>query len=145
MKIRNGFVSNSSSSSFVVIMKNGKKLDKSELMNIFGVDKKSPLYNFSKDLSNWMVNNLKEYDIKKLHKEFCYSKEDLTDEEMINDIVENYSSINKEDLEKVVSNEYKYYYGSASNDSGNAIEYYLCEATIKVETNDIKIISDGGY
>jgi len=147
MKIRNGFVSNSSSSSFVVIMKNNEKMTKEKLLEVFDVNEKSPLYSFAKDLSDWIMSNVKEYDIKGIHNNFVgnYKKIELTDEQMINEIIEDYGGMDREELEKIANKEYRYYYGSASSDSGEALEYYLCENGINIDTDLIKIDSGGGY
>ena len=56
MKIRNGFVSNSSSSSFLIISKNGK-LTKDMLMKSFGVEKGAVLYNFAKNMAKEMFES----------------------------------------------------------------------------------------
>ena len=58
MKIRSGFVSNSSSSSFVVIMKNGKELTKETLLETFEVKETSPLYGFALDITEWTIKNV---------------------------------------------------------------------------------------
>ena len=68
-----------------------------------------------------------------------------TEDEMIQEIVGGSSGIDKEDLEKIRDKEYRYYSGSASNDSGEAIESYLCEAEFDIDTETLKIKGGGGY
>lgn len=70
MKIRNGFVSNSSSSSFIVTMKNGEKMTKELLMETFDVKKTSPLYSFATELSDWIMKNVKEQSIEDIHENY---------------------------------------------------------------------------
>lgn len=147
MKIRNGFVSNSSSSSFIVTMKNGEKMTQELLMEIFDVKKTSPLYSFANDLSKWIIDNVKEMDINAIHKNYVgnYKKRVLTEDEMIEEIIEDYDGMDREELEKIANKEYRYYNGSAASDSGDGLEYYLCENEIDIETDIIKIKGGGGY
>jgi len=146
MKIRNGFVSNSSSSSFIVTIKSDQKMSKEILMTLFDLKENSILFNFANELSNWMLKNLKELDIKGIHNNYCGSDEKMSDEEMIDEIVDQgYPDISKEDLLKISNKEYHYYEGSASDDSGNGLESYLCESGINVNNDFIHIQSGGDY
>jgi hypothetical protein len=142
MKIRTGFVSNSSSSSFVVIMKNGKELDKETLLETFDVSIASPLYGFAFDLTEWILNNVKKQNIKDIYRDYIGSGK-LTDAQMIESIVENYSKIYQDDkrieLQKIANDEIFYYAGKASSDSNDPIESYLYNRGVDIETDDIEI------
>jgi len=145
MKIRTGFVSNSSSSSFIVIMKNGKELDKETLLETFEVKETSPLYGFALDLTEWILHNVEKDTIKSLHENYIgnYKKKKLTEDQMIEEILEDYG-MEKEELEKIKNGELTRYSGSAATDSGDAIEEYICNSGLDIETNNIKI-ECGGY
>lgn len=146
MKIRNGFVSNSSSSSFIVMMKNNKEMTEESLLETFDVSEKSPLYSFAKDLAKWMNNNLEEQDIKGIHGNWVgnYKNKELTEDEMIQEIVDDYGGINKEDLEKVKTKEYRFYEGSASDEEGG-LEAYICNTEFDIDTETLKIKGGRGY
>ena len=129
------------------MMKNNQKMTEKTLLETFDVKKTSPLYSFAKDLAKWMVNNLEEQNIKDIHDDYIgnYDKKELSEEEMIQEIIDDYSGIDEEDLRKVASKEYRYYSGSASNDSGEALEGYLCDAEFNIDTETLKIRGGGGY
>ena len=144
MKIRNGFVSNSSSSSFIVTMKNGEKMTKDLLMNIFDVKKTSPLYVFANELSDWMMKSVNEKSIRDIHENYVgSSREILSDDEIIEDIVNEQVGMDREELEKIKNKEIRYYECSVSNCTGEALEDYLYEGGIEYEDSNIKIQS--GY
>jgi len=146
MKLRNGFVSNSSSSSFIVTVKNEKELSKDTLMKLFDLNENSILFDFANGLSDWMIRNLKEMSIKDIFENYCDSGKNLSDEEMIDEIIEQgYPNISREDLLRILRKEYRYYEGSASDDSGDGLETYLCETGINVNNDLIHIQSGGDY
>lgn len=144
MKIRDGFVSNSSSSSFVVTMKNGEKMTKETLLKAFDVKETSPLFGFANELSNWIISNVKEKNIEGIYEDYVGRSDGKSIDEMIDGIIEDYGGLHKEELEKIASSDYRYYSGSACNDSGDALESYLCDNGINIDTDIIKIES-GDY
>lgn len=145
MKIRTGFVSNSSSSSFIVTMKNGKKLTEEILLETFEVSETSPLYGFALDLTEWILHNVEKDTIKSIHEKYIgnYKNRKLTEEEMIKEILEDYSNLDKEELEKIKSGELIRYSGSVATDTDNAIEAYVCSSGLDIETDNIKIECNG--
>jgi len=147
MKIRNGFVSNSSSSSFIVLIKNDQKISNNMLMKLFDLKENSILCGFASELSNWMLENLKEMTIKDIFNNYCYSEDkNLSEEDMINIIInDSCPDISREELEKIKNKEYRYYECSASDDSGDGLESYLCDKGINVDNDNIRIQSGGSY
>jgi hypothetical protein len=79
MKIRNGFVSNSSSSSFLIISKNGE-LTTDILMESFKIDKESPLYNVAKDIAKDLKSLSRKYTKDDFLKEFANSEKDFEED-----------------------------------------------------------------
>lgn len=145
MKIRNGFVSNSSSSSFIVIMKNGEKMSKEILIELFDIKENSILFGFADKLSDWMMSNIKEQNIEDIYRNYVGDPKGKSTEELIDDFFNEYCELSTEELEKIVSKEYVYYEGSASDDSGDGLETFLCETGINVNNDTIKIRSGGNY
>ena len=131
MKLRTSFVSNSSSSSFVIWYKDD--LTKENLIKAMGVDKNNPLYFFADDLSNYVITESKD----------SYNKPIDTFEELAKD----YGFINCDDenpdlteaIEELPDeyNRFKKGFKMLSlcpsyNEADSAIEYYLGNTNTKV-------------
>jgi len=135
MKIRNGFVSNSSSSSFIIVSKNGK-LTKEKIMKVLNVNKKSPMYSMAEDVTKSMLYADK-YTPEKFLDNYSYGD---TIEEMEKEFKEDYPSYYKI-YESAKKNNWTIYMGSA-DDVDDPI---LCEMDLHYEDNEIIIEKDGGY
>lgn len=131
MKLRTGFVSNSSSSSFVIWYKDD--LTKENLIKAMGVDKNNPLYFFADDLSDYVIAESKNsYNkpidtFEKLAKDYGFidyddENPDLT--EAIEELPEEYNRF-KNGFKRLSL--YPSY-----NEADSAIEYYLGNMNYKV-------------
>lgn len=131
MKLRTSFVSNSSSSSFVIWYKDD--LTKENLIKAMGVDKNNPLYFFADDLSDYVIAESKDsYNkpidtFEKLAKDYGFidyddENPDLT--EAIEELPEEYNRFKKGFKMLSLSPSY--------NEADSAIEYYLGNMNEKV-------------
>ena len=78
MKIRNGFVSNSSSSSFLILSK--EKIENyKQLLEIFKINIESPLYEMNKNLVQTIYNITEEQDIDYIIENYCSYDESAND------------------------------------------------------------------
>lgn len=127
MKIRNDFVTNSSSSSFVIATKD--EINKEMLLNCFRIPEKSPLFDFANDLSNFIVGEVKKHTIEEIIDDYCCDS--------INELPSYYQKA----INKGFNNLYR---GSASNES-DGIEMVFCDMSMEYEDENIIIIKDGGY
>ncbi len=135
MKIRNGFISNSSSSSFVIMSK--EKLTKEKLIELFGVPKKSMIYDLCKDIASCLLNST--------------NKECSSYDEFVAYMCDDYGCDTIEDigydneLSYAKKHGFKYFYiGSVASD-GDAIESALCDLSINYKDENILISKAGGY
>jgi len=141
MKIRKGFVSNSSSSSFIVILKNNIELTTENLIELFGVPNNSALFDFSKEISEWFLSNLKKQTIDTLFDNYCWAEKELSETEKIQMLVED-TGIEIDILKSIANDTISYYIGIASDDNYNATETYLNNTTLNIKTNDISISNE---
>ncbi len=139
MKIRNGFVSNSSSSSFIVGFKKGLSNEEKEqlLLKKMGIiNEDSFFYNVAKEITECIINS-----------EFIKNKEKLLEEY-------GYDSFEEmEELESWITNvflkceekNFDFYTGSAANDSENTGETLLCDMEWNIVDDDIFIQKDVSF
>lgn len=125
MKIRSGFVSNSSSSSFTVFSK--KELTEELLLEIFKIPEGHPLTSLVKDICKCIKRQAKPMDLEEIQEEIEFG-----------------SSRAEELLEKSKQG-YYCYTGYFGDDSSYGAESFLCTNGIKAETEDFKIECEGGY
>ena len=138
MKIRSSFVSNSSSSSFLLAFKG--ELDKEELIKAFKVPKDSPLYPLAEEAVSVFMNfdfqfgdvdnYIKEYLLGDQGYDCDFSEEDLCDEE-------------KEAL-KTLREGYTICIGFACNENGG-VEAAVCDMGIDYKSDNLIVKSGGGY
>ena len=136
MKNRNGFITNSSSSSFLVIMKNKMTDDviKQKIDSIISIDKNHLLYEMARDIRDTFIDKLNSSNkfefnkdgIKEFLYDYCY---DDGDEEF--ELFKKYGNIAV---------------GSFHDDDiDNYSEFWLCMNDLNYEDDDILIVHDGGY
>jgi len=128
MKIRQGFVSNSSSSSFVIGVKNG------ELSKEFFTkgSEDSPFRSFIEDVAEYIINTANERTVEDIIDDYC-------DGDTIEELVENGNI-----PAKLIQEGYKVYTIYASyNESDDPIELMIGNGGLEnISTEDFKFISE---
>lgn len=79
MKIRKGFVSNSSSSSFIIGVKDGSEMTADMLSKAMNVPESSPLNQFSKNLVEFIISRAKEVTTTQVENDYDEKIEELFD------------------------------------------------------------------
>lgn len=128
MKTRQGYVSNSSSSSFVIGVSG--ELTEEKIMRAFNIGQNSPLYSIAKSMAGVLMSAEK-YSKKEYLEDRCYSDE-----------------TELEDIEKKIFDKgFTLYSGSASDDGygSEGAESALCSIELDYEDEDIILYKEAGY
>jgi hypothetical protein len=128
MKLRFGFVSNSSSSSFVLVVKGDGKLTEQSLLKAFNVPESSPMYKLTKKVVHFLVKESKKVPSTELLKYYY-----VDDIEELSDYIQ-----------KAVKDGSTVYGGSACS-NGGGIEQMICEMEFNYEDENIGLYKEGGY
>lgn len=134
MKARSGFVSNSSSSSFVIAWKG--EYDEDDLCHLFkkvcGIPKSSPLSGIHESIFNRFMSNIEEsFNSIEEYNEWC--SKNCYDRDENNEIV------------KLLNDGFVVRRGSCSSSSGDSIDYFFSNHAIKYNSDDFAIINAGVY
>jgi len=124
MKVRFDFVTNSSSSSFVIASK--EELNKKMLYELFQISDNHPLRKLLQDIANTILHS--------------------ATKSTLEEIRENDYSLS-EQCAKYLDKGFHLYHGSF-NDEGygsDMAESYLCSADLNIETDAFIMIHEGGY
>jgi hypothetical protein len=124
MKIRFDFVTNSSSSSFVIICR--EELNQKMLYELFQISDNHPLSDLLKDMADIILNKA----------------EKTTREDIENDL--HYYA---EKYEKYMDKNFHWYQGCFEDEGfgSEMAESYLCATDLNIDTDDFVMIHEGGY
>ncbi len=129
MKIRNGYVTNSSSTSFLISLK--KNWGKETFMSAVGADGVSPMNQIFEELFK-TINDQKQ----EIHRKIKESdKKDLTVSEFLGK--EGFDPETVEIVEKLIAEGRTVYYGEMNSESGSSTETYFCCKSFVVCEDDI--------
>jgi len=132
MKVRNGFVSNSSSSSFMIAVKGEERPTVQAVLEALGVAQDAPGIKFFTKLAKSMV----ECATCGCSASVCRTAEEFED---------NFYSNEEVDVTKMVEDGFVFYVGSACDESSDGVEQMLCHTAIDVRAENVVIIGSGDY
>ena len=130
MKVRKGFVSNSSSSSFIIAT-TASRLTLDNLLEAFAVPEGSPLFKVACDMAQVMLDKATKYD----EKEILYNWGYKSLEEALED---------GNQQAQLIERGFTVYSGYASDEDGG-IEAMICNTKIDFESDHFVLKSEGGY
>ena len=130
MKVRKGFVSNSSSSSFIIAT-TAQQLTLDNLLEAFAVPEGSPLFKVACDMAQVMLDRATKYDEKEILYNWGYKslEEALEDGNQQAQLIERGFTV----------------YGGYASDEDGGIEAMLCNTEIDFESEDVVLYCEGGY
>jgi hypothetical protein len=140
MKKRLGFVSNSSSSSFIMISK--EELTKEKLNKIFGLPAGHVLQNIGSEISHTLLNCASQESFEEFLDNRAYTAEEFAEE--LKERKGTGSGIFELALEAHEKGWY-IYSGSCCDDNGDSIEAFLCNRNLDIRTEYIAIYKERGY
>ncbi len=132
MKVRSGFVSNSSSSSFIIAFKGEKTGAMKELESVFKLPDSFPFKNFGDSICHKIMDCIDEKII--TISDFI---EWVEDEKFESDKI-------KEKVLELINKQFTVYFGSFS-DENDCLEALLCESDTNFESDNLYIQHEGGY
>lgn len=131
MKCRSGFVSNSSSSSFIIAVKDVNEFSEKKLIELFQVPETSPIYDLVSKMVSVMWSRVTLKDEQEILQSTCCKTIDEAADEGYKEA-------------KLHKAGYTVYQGWAYDEDGG-IEAVICNSPINYESDDLIVQSGGGY
>jgi len=129
MKIRNGFVSNSSSSSFILASKTA--LTKEQVSRAMGIPKDSLIAGIGDEVAQVVIDSANKVSTWKAYVDEAY------------DGNEAWVDKSSEKIKELLEKGWDVYCGEFSNSSNNILEMYLCDVDLNYISDNLIIIHKG--
>ncbi len=126
MKTRLCFVSNSSSSSFLIAAKEQPTAE--QLLEVFNVGKESPLYPMAKEMAKVLVDRMDTFE--RYYGDYGETLRDYFPDKLV---------------DRIEAKDYKTWHGSVSDECTDGAERALVEVDFDYECFDFILHKEGGY
>ena len=137
MKVRQGFVSNSSSSSFIVAVPSGAEVTTDSIMELFEIPQTSPVYGLNCSIAEFIARSVVKTDIPDMLHNYGYDS--------VAEAEEDGCCGELQVAVDYASSGFDIYYLHASDDNGDGIETMLCNTELDIRTDNLAIVGGGGY